>query len=51
MLVGFALSRIDGYWAWPLTGAGAAGSYLLVGGLDVVLAKFLADRTNFGSSQ
>lgn len=51
VLIGFALSRIAGFWAWPATGAGAAASYLLVGGLDVVLARILARRTSFGSSQ
>lgn len=47
----FGLSRIPGFFAWPLTGLGVVVVYLLVGGLDVVLARWLADRTAFGSSQ
>jgi hypothetical protein len=51
VLSALGLSRIAGYWSWPATGAGAAVVYLLIGGLDVLLARFLARHTSFGSSQ
>lgn len=47
----FALSRIPGLTAWPLTGAGTVIAYLLVGGLDVLIARGTARRTSFGRSQ
>lgn len=47
----FGLSRVPAFWAWPLTGAGAASAYLLVGGLDVLVARAAARRTSFGSRQ
>lgn len=49
--VALGLSRIDGYWAWPATGAGAAITYLLVGGLDILVARVASRYTDFGSSQ
>jgi len=51
ILIGFGLSRINGFWAWPATGAGAAISYLLIGGLDILVARLSSQRTTFGSSQ
>lgn len=51
VLVAFSLSRIPGYGAWPATGSGAAAMYLLVGGLDVILAEVAARHTNLCSSQ
>ena len=47
----FALSQVPGFWAWPLAGGGAVACYLLVGGLDVLIARALARRTTFGSAQ
>jgi len=47
----FALSQIPGFWAWPMAGAGAVACYLLVSGLDVLIARALARRTSFGSDQ
>lgn len=47
----FGLSRLPGVVAWPLTGAGTVITYLLVGGLDVVIAQSAAQRTSFGRSQ
>jgi hypothetical protein len=47
----FGLSRIPGFAAWPLTGAGTVITYLLVGGLDVLIASITAQRTSFGRSQ
>lgn len=47
----FGLSQLPGFWAWPLAGAGAVACYLLVGGLDVLIARALARRTSFGSDQ
>lgn len=46
--VAFGLSRIPGYAAWPLTGLGTVVTYLLIGGLDVILARALARRTSAG---
>lgn len=43
--VAYGLSRIPHTLAWPATGLGTVGSYLLVAGLDVVLARLLARRT------
>ncbi|OEV05601.1 hypothetical protein [Streptomyces oceani] len=48
--VGYGLSRIPGSPAWPLTGLGTVVSYLLVGGLDVVLARALSRHTSLGRS-
>ena len=47
----YGLSQVPGFWAWPLTGAGAVACYLLVSGLDVLIARALARRTSFGSDQ
>lgn len=47
----YGLSRIPGFAAWPLTGAGTVISYLLVSGLDVLLARTVANRTSLGRSQ
>lgn len=48
---GYGLSQITGPWAWPLTGAGTVTCYLLVGGMDVLIARAAARRTRFGSDQ
>lgn len=48
---GYGLSQIPGFWAWPLAGAGAVICYLLVGGLDVLIARAAARRTRFGQEQ
>lgn len=47
----FGLSRISGFAAWPLTGCGTVIAYLLVGGLDVLIARGAARHTSFGRSQ
>lgn len=49
--VAFGLCQISGFWAWPATGAGAVATYLLVGGLDVLIATVVARRTTFGRRQ
>lgn len=49
--VAFGLSRVPGFFGWPLTGLGAVTGYLVVGGLDVVIARWLAKHTAFGRSQ
>ena len=47
----YGLSRVPGFAAWPLTGAGMVITYLLTIGLDVLLARTVARRTNLGRSQ
>lgn len=47
----YGLSRVPGFAAWPLTGAGMVITYLLTSGLDVLLARTVARRTNLGRSQ
>ena len=49
--VAFGLSRVPGFFGWPLTGLGAVSAYLVTGGLDVVIARWLAKHTAFGRSQ
>ena len=49
--VGYGLSLVPGFWAWPLTAAGAVVAYLTVSGLDVLLARAVARRTRFGRDQ
>lgn len=39
-----ALSLLPGIGAWPLTAFGATLAYLLVGGIDVLIARRLARR-------
>ena len=51
VFVALGLSRIGGFWAWSITGAGASVTYLLVGGLDILVARAAARYTSFGSSQ
>lgn len=48
---GFGLSRVPVFLGWPLTGFGTVAAYLVIGGLDVVLARWLAKHTTFGRSQ
>lgn len=48
--VAYGLSRFTGFWAWPLTGAGATATFLLTGGLDVLIARAVARRTHFGDA-
>lgn len=47
----FGLSRIPGFAAWPLTGLGTVATYLLVGGLDVLLARTAAPHTDAGRTE
>lgn len=47
----YGISRLPTFWAWPLTGAGCAAVYLLVGGLDVLVARAAARHTSFGDRQ
>lgn len=47
----YGLSRVPGFAAWPLTGAGTVVSYLLASGLDILLARTVARHTNLGRSQ
>lgn len=47
----YGLSRVPGFAAWPLTGAGMVITYLLASGLDVLLARTIARHTNLGRSQ
>lgn len=47
----FGLSQVAGFAAWPLTGFGTVVIYMLVGGLDVVIARWVATHTSFGDSQ
>ena len=49
--VAFGLSRVSGFFGWPLTGLGAVSAYLVTSGLDVVIARWLAKHTAFGRSQ
>lgn len=46
--VAYALAHLPTPWAWPATGLGTVVTYLLVGGLDEVLAELLSRRTSFG---
>lgn len=48
---GFALSQMTGFWAWPFTGAGVVACYLLVSGLDVIIARAVARSTDVGRDQ
>lgn len=47
----FGLSLVPGYASWPLTGMATVVVYLLVGGLDVVIARVAARHTTFARSQ
>lgn len=49
--VAYGLSRIPGLIAWPVTGLGTVVAYLLMGGVDVVLAQLLSRHTPLGRSQ
>ncbi|RRO17035.1 hypothetical protein EIL87_12230 [Saccharopolyspora rhizosphaerae] len=51
VMTAYGVSRISGFVAWPLSAFGTVLAYLLVGGLDVLLARTIARRTTFGSSQ
>src|SRR5699024_9946687 len=44
----FGLSKISGLLGWPLTGFGTVTAYLVIGGFDVVLARWMAKHTAFG---
>ncbi|MCF6522679.1 hypothetical protein [Streptomyces sp. JJ36] len=48
VLTAYALSRVPGFAAWPLTGVGTVTVYLLVGALDVLLARVAARHTYMG---
>lgn len=47
----FGLSHLPGYPAWPLTALGTVSVYLLVGGLDVLIARGAARRTSIARRQ
>lgn len=47
----YGLSHVPGYLAWPVTALGTVTVYLLVGGLDVVIARGAARRTSFARRQ
>ncbi len=49
--IAYGVSHVPGYTAWPLTGFLTVTAYLLVSGLDVLLARTAARRTSFGSAQ
>ena len=49
--VALGLSGVAGIAAWPLTGFGTVVTYLLVSGLDIVAARFIARHTSFGRRQ
>ncbi|MFC7343891.1 hypothetical protein [Saccharopolyspora griseoalba] len=51
LMAAYGLSQISWFLAWPLTAFGTVLAYLLIGGLDVLLARTIARRTSFGSSQ
>lgn len=51
VMVALGLSRLAGFAAWPVTAFGTVLTYLLVGGLNVLLARRIARRTSFGRSQ
>lgn len=51
IIVAYGLSKVPGFAAWPLTAFGAASVYLLTSGLDVLLARAVAQHTAFGRSQ
>ena len=46
----FGLSLVPGFVAWPLTAFGAVVVFLLVGGVDVLIARTIAARTKVGRS-
>jgi hypothetical protein len=45
------LSRIGGFTAWPLTALGTVAVYLLVGGLDVLIACAVMNRSPVDRAQ
>ena len=45
------LSRIPGVLAWPATAAGTVLVFLLVGGLDVLIARWVAARAGDGAEK
>lgn len=47
----FGLAHLPGYPAWPLTALGTVSVYLVVGGLDVLIARTAARRTSFARRQ
>lgn len=47
----YLLARLPGEWVWPLTGASTVATYLIVGGLDVLVARAVARHSAFGRSQ
>ncbi|MDR7300074.1 hypothetical protein [Haloactinomyces albus] len=49
--VAYGLSRIPGFFGWPLTALGTVITYLLVGGLDVLLARSAASHPSYGREQ
>ncbi len=51
IMVAFGLSRIGAFGAWALTGFGTVLAYLLISGLNVLVARRIARRTSFGRSQ
>lgn len=47
----YCVSLVPGFAAWPLTAFATVTAYLLVSGLDVLLARAISRHTSFGSSQ
>lgn len=47
----FGLAHLPGYSAWPVTALGTVSVYLLIGGLDVLIARAAAKRTSFARHQ
>lgn len=47
----FGISQLGGFWSWPLTAGGAVVTYLCIGGIGVLIARGLARKSEFGSSQ
>ncbi|MGH3499547.1 MAG: hypothetical protein ACRDQA_01400 [Nocardioidaceae bacterium] len=51
VVAAFGLAHVPGFAAWPLTALGTVIVYLLVGGLDVLIAQGTARRTSFARRQ
>lgn len=47
----YGLAHLPGYSAWPLTALGTVCVYLLVGGLDILIAQVAARRTSLARRQ
>ncbi|MHA6800018.1 hypothetical protein [Bounagaea algeriensis] len=47
----YGSSHLPGLAAWPATAFATVVAYLLVGGVDVLIARWVAQRSSFGESQ